>query len=156
MESKKPNPALNSRKLTDLCPELQNVAIFMIEEWDKLYPSLPNPIVVQTYRSPELQAAYYAQGREDLESVNKRRAVCGLAPITFKENANIITKAAPGKSKHQIYPSKAFDIAFVGGRGELDWSEHLFTTYAKIAGAKFPYLKWGGLFKFKDLPHFEI
>ena len=155
MESKQAPKHLNSRKLIDLCEELQDVVVYVTKEWDRLYPALPNPIVVQTYRSPELQAAYYSQGREDLESVNKRRKACELAPITFKENV-IITKAQPGKSKHQIYPSQAFDIAFIGGRGELDWSEGLFTTYAKIAGTKFPKLKWGGMFKFKDLPHFEI
>ena len=155
MESKQAPKHLNSRKLEDLCPDLQKVVMYMEVEWDKNFPEAPNPILTQTYRSPELQEAYYSQWREDLESVNKRRAVCGLAPITFKENV-IITKAQPGKSKHQIYPSQAFDIAFVGGRGELDWDEKLFTNYAKIAGAKFPKLKWGGMFKFKDNPHFEI
>jgi len=49
-------------------------------------------IVIETDRNQLVQNAYYAQGRESLEEVNRLRAIAGLYPITAKEN-KIITNA---------------------------------------------------------------
>jgi hypothetical protein len=49
-------------------------------------------VVIETDRSQLVQDAYYAQGRESLEEVNRLRVVAGLYPIKERENT-IITNA---------------------------------------------------------------
>jgi len=49
-------------------------------------------LVIETDRTQLIQNAYFAQGRESLEEVNRLRGIAGLAPITATENV-IITKA---------------------------------------------------------------
>jgi hypothetical protein len=49
-------------------------------------------VIIETDRTQLAQDAYYAQGREGIEKVNKRRAVAGLYPIKERENT-VITNA---------------------------------------------------------------
>lgn len=97
--------------------------------------------VLQGHRSEEEQKALYNQGK---------------------------TKLLPPKSKHNSYPSKAFDIVPY----PVDWSDKKrFTLLAGIIiaiGAKHGVkIRWGGAWdmnydkiiddqSFDDLPHFEI
>jgi hypothetical protein len=68
----------------------------------------------------------------------------------------IITNAKPGQSMHNpdaSGKSRAFDIAFVVGAGEVTWEGpwELVGAMAEHLG-----LTWGGHFKsFQDKPHFE-
>lgn len=111
-----------------------------------------NVVVIETFRTHEVQSAYYAQGRESLKSVNDKRLKAGLAVITEKENVKI-TNTKPGMSKHNI--GKAFDVA-PAVNGKIIWNDSaLFRELGSIG--KSVGLKWGGDWKsFKDSPHFEI
>lgn len=107
---------------------------------------------VETFRSDEVQSAYYCQGRADLKTVNDKRKKAGLYLITESEN-EIITNTKPGYSKHNL--GNAVDyVPLVNGKP--CWTDSkLFArmgVYAKQAG-----YKWGGDFKsIKDSPHCEI
>src|SRR6266852_3022892 len=50
-------------------------------------------------RTWEVQAAYYAQGRQDLGTVNERRKTAGMHSIPESENY-VVTDARPGDSWH--------------------------------------------------------
>jgi len=50
-------------------------------------------LVIETDRTQLIQNAYYAQGRDILEEVNRLRAIAGLGPITAEENRRVITNA---------------------------------------------------------------
>ena len=49
-------------------------------------------LIIETDRSQEVQNAYYAQGRQDIDEVNRLREKAGLYMIKEREN-RIITKA---------------------------------------------------------------
>ncbi|GAB3734934.1 M15 family metallopeptidase [Spirosoma lituiforme] len=148
-----------------LCvPRLQQAWAYLKEEWPKRYPDAPAVILVETYRSPDVQRAYYAQGREKLSIVNTIRMKNGLEAITEVENRRKITNAPPGKSLHQVSPSRAFDLGFVKG-GKMDWSEANYENAAHIIREKFPDVTWGADWnknwktsdeKFIDMPHFQV
>ena len=113
--------------------------------------------ITQTYRSPELQDAYYAQGREDLVSVNKRRVKVNLPPIKESEN-KIVTKAKGNTSPHNF--SLAFDFCPIKN-GKLDWND--IVTFKKVGeigeslNIEGYTLEWGGRFKsIVDFPHFQM
>lgn len=85
--------------------------------------------VTETYRTPERQAALYAQGR--------------TAP------GRIVTNARPGQSLHE--QRRAFDVAFPGPDPYSDdhpW--HLLGVWAKAPG-----LEWGGDWRRPDRPHLQ-
>ena len=82
--------------------------------------------VLETRRTPEVQAAYYAQGREPLDVVNAKRKVARLYLLTEKENRNMITWTL--KSKH--LDGLAIDIVPVIG-GRIPWV----ITNSKVAAA---------------------
>ena len=77
-------------------------------------------------RTPEMQKALYAQGREDLATVNALRLAVGQAAITDAQNHKVTWTMS---SKHVIDPtstdpdqrlSHAFDIA-VTQHGNPNW-----------------------------------
>ncbi|GAB2586589.1 M15 family metallopeptidase [Spirosoma areae] len=148
-----------------LCvPRLQQAWAHLQQQYSSLYPNGPKLILVETYRSPDVQRAYYAQGREKLAIVNKIRMANGLAAISEAENRHTITNAKPGSSKHQQKPAKAFDIGFVEG-GKLVWDEANYLRAAEILRADFPDITWGADWngngrtsdeRFIDRPHFEV
>ena len=145
-------------------PRLQEAWALLSANWVKLYPNGPKIILVETYRSPAVQAAYYAQGREPLAEVNKLRKAVGLYLLTEKENKGKITNAKPGQSKHQVNPSKAFDIGFVVG-GKMDYSPGHYQQADDILRPLCPDVTWGADWNrngktsdehFIDRPHFEV
>ena len=81
-----------------LRPKAKKLCELWIEECIKQGIDL---VITQTFRSPELQEAYYSQGRESLEIVNLKRKKVGLDKITEKEN-KIVTNAAPWTSPHNF------------------------------------------------------
>ena len=148
-----------------LCvPRLQAVWAWLKEEYPKRYPDAPKLILVETYRSPDVQRAYYAQGREKLAIVNKIRMANGLEAISESENRNKITNAKPGQSKHQVKPSKAFDIGFVKDK-QMVWAVDNYYRAAEMIRVQFPDVTWGADWNHNgrsdderliDRPHFQV
>ena len=105
-----------SRKIEDLSPitkELVEKAISILNEKNIDF------FINETYRSLDVQEAYYASGRKTLSEVNILRKKAGLYLYqTDKENI-VITKAMPGTSAHNyrlaidIYPLK---------NGKINWN----------------------------------
>ncbi len=124
----------SSRSEADLAPELVVVWHEMQAKFLALHPSLPQPFLTQTYRSPEDQNADYAKGR--------------TAP------GKVITNSRAGQSLHNYWPSFAFDVAFKDSQGNIAWSQNLFDALGQI-GLSLG-IGWGGLWlHFKDYPHYQ-
>jgi hypothetical protein len=141
-----------SRKIEDLTPEcavkFHQFSMAMHEEGIQF-------IVTNTRRTLEEQKAYYAQGRERIEEVNRLRGIAGLPAIGYQEN-KIITKTM--KSKHLM--GNAFDIAIVID-GEIIWNVNLDYDGDGVAEYKEAALigESVGLragLRFGDAPHYEI
>lgn len=119
-------------------------------------------IVTQTLRSEEEQTAFYAQGRDPVNEVNKLRSLANLSPITDKEN-KVITKAKTVWDSFHAY-GRAFDVAILNKDGKVDWSEEAdwnnsglsdWVELGKIGESIG--LEWGGNFSsLRDLPHFQL
>jgi len=119
-----------SRSKADLNPVLVQAYDKAVEKYEQTYPNAPQPFLTCTYRSNEEQE------------------------ILFKKRPKV-TNARAGQSPHNYKPSYAFDIAFIGVDKKLDWSPKLFKNFANII-AENSQVEWGGNWKFKDAPHFEL
>lgn len=79
-------------------------------------------VIEETLREEAVQAAYYAQGRQDLKTVNELRAAAGLYALSASENTHVITH------RPHIYQNKghgaglAADYAPVRGDGHKWYS----------------------------------
>ncbi|MFC5408009.1 hypothetical protein ACFPMF_01720 [Larkinella bovis] len=155
----------STRNISDAVVQLQPAWLYLQKQWSIRYPNLPKVILTEVFRPSAVQRAYYAQGREKIAIVNSLRRGAGMGPISEEANRQIVTKAKPGQSKHERYPSQAFDIAFVvPGTTKLDYTPRLFELAAAIIHEKFPNVIWGGDFNhngkaddgFVDRPHFEV
>jgi hypothetical protein len=67
-------------------------------------------IVTSTLRTQAEQFAYFAQGRQPLEEVNRLRKEAGLAPINEKENSRTVTRTLDSAHLKGL----AFDVAIIG------------------------------------------
>lgn len=124
-----------SRKLEDLDSVLASAFLECKRRYELAY--LSNKVIVTcTYRPNEEQNELYKQGRT-------------------KAGAKV-TNAKGGQSPHNYKPALAFDIAFLGKDEKLDWREEHFATFARIMKDVNPVIEWGGEWKFKDTPHFQI
>lgn len=125
-----------SRKIQDCVEALQVAWADASKTFAQLHPDLPQPFLTCTHRTEAEQLELYAQGRT--------------------KPGPKVTQLKKG-SKHNAYPSLAFDIAFKNKEGKLDWSPKLFKAFADIVANKHPSVEWGGNWsKFKDLPHFQV
>lgn len=125
-----------TRNIKDAAVKLKNAYEAAVVQWDQQHPSFPKPFLTCVYRSPQEQDALYNQGR------------------TTKGPK--VTNARGGQSKHNVYPSKAIDIAFKTGR-VVSWDVAYFREFARIILSVDSGIKWGGNFRtIKDNPHFEI
>ena len=132
-----------SRKKEDLEPFLMEAYLYAKQRFmDNSFHF--KPFLTCTHRSIEEQEELFSHGREDKKPV-----------VT---NCDGVSK----KSKHNYYPSRAFDIAFLRiGSRELSWDVYLFKLfnkyvqqYCNMVGGK---IKWGGEFKsFTDNPYYEL
>jgi hypothetical protein len=117
--------------------------------------------VLETLRTQEVQDAYYAQGREGLEEINRLRKIAGLYLLGADEAKRIVTNTR--RSPHQ--DGIAADIVPVMNNGKIPWTiteenAELWLTFGRLgreAG-----LEWGGawtpLDKFGigwDAPHYQ-
>lgn len=121
-----------SRRLNDLDPDVEAKAFELIKLADHDGIEL---IVTQTYRSPDQQAAIYAQGR--------------TAP------GRIVTHAPPGYSWHEF--RRAFDVAITHFPGDMT-KEDLYDGPWDHVGdlGESIGMEWGGRWKRPDRPHFQL
>jgi peptidoglycan L-alanyl-D-glutamate endopeptidase CwlK len=113
--------------------------VFVEYHYNKLYPNDPIPFLTCTHRDNAEQSELYAQGR------------------TTGKMGKIVTNAKAGQSPHNYKPALAFDVAFKKKDGTLDWNPKLFIKLYGIIQGNYPGLvKFGGDFKFKDYPHYEL
>lgn len=136
------------RSITYCTEELQEAWYDCYKKFRVKYPNLPIPILTCTYRSMEEQEALYNQpwDKKDNDGDGK-----------IDEPDEKVTNAKPGQSLHNLYPAKAFDIAFKKADGSIDWSLSLFQTFAEVMKEVNPKVEWGGSWKkFKDYPHFQL
>lgn len=125
-----------SRKIEDCVEILQAAWRDASHSFAFYYPEEPQPFLTCTYRSNAEQMELYAQGRTKP----------GKKVTNIRRNG-----------KHNVQPSKAFDIAFKTKSGAIDWSPALFEKFAAIISVQHPSVEWGGSWKsFKDLPHFQV
>jgi peptidoglycan L-alanyl-D-glutamate endopeptidase CwlK len=127
-----------SRRIEDLHPILRPLAVQFIA--DCVAEGI-RVIITCTYRSPEEQDELYAQGRT--------------------KPGRKVTNAKAGQSEHNTQlngtpAARAFDIAIKDSTGKLNWDAH--HRHWKRAGeiGKALGLVWGGDWKIRDLPHFEL
>ena len=125
-----------SRNINDCVPPLQDLWEKASRLYNELYPSGPSVFLTCTYRTNEEQEALYAKGKTE------------PGPIVTHIKRN---------GKHNVYPSKAFDIAFLKSADTCDWTHIHFIRFAEIVQKIAPHVQWGGNWQnFKDMPHFEI
>lgn len=149
-----------SRKPEDLTPS-------MFEKWrlfdQKMTAAGIKYILTCTARTDLEQIALYAQGRDSLLDVNRKRSAAGIAPISLAEASRKVTWTL--NSRHivsALHPkSYAFDIAIVKD-GKAVWDVKVdvndndkpdYEEAGKIGESCG--LVWGGRFKCPDLPHFQ-
>lgn len=126
-----------SRDLKDLDSRLVDVYNTAKGIYAYRYPSAPQPFITCTHRSNAEQNELYYLGRT--------------------KKGKIVTNAKAGQSKHNNYPSLAFDIAFIGLDKRLNWNNKHFKNFAEIVKEINPNVIWGGSFRtIPDAPHFEI
>ena len=148
-----------SRKLEDLYEPLRLVLEEALEEAKEKGLKV---LVTCTLRSPEEQQALYAQGRESVSKVNKKREAVGLVRIKEVANKKVTWTL---KSYHTCEPkSMAFDFA-IGSSGKVFWDLKVdvndndipdYREFAEICKSKNPNIEWGGDFRTtKDCPHIQ-
>ena len=125
-----------SRKLTDLHPILQELALKLIRNCKEMGISI---VLTQTLRTFAEQDVIYAQGRT--------------------KPGRIVTNARGGESYHNY--GLAFDVAVKSKYG-LTWDEladtndDLVADYHQVGEiAEELGLEWGGRWKFRDIPHYQ-
>ena len=96
-----------SRKLSDLKEPARSRAEAALAD---LKASGVSCVVTSTLRTVEEQVALYAQGRETLEAVNKKREAASLGPIHEKKisiraptaTGSASVKASPGEARTSL------------------------------------------------------
>jgi len=112
-------------------------------------------IVFEGRRTVAVQEAYYAQGRESLEEVNKKRAAAGLY-LLRSENDNKYKITWTLQSKH--IDGLAMDVLPADGRGNPTWDlAHYYKIFVTIRDcAKKAGLTCGADWNPPDWPHYQI
>lgn len=108
---------------------------------EMLYATTTHPDLMQWFidiqaSSPEVHISYAYRGKADQDKF-------------FREGKS---KAKFGQSPHNYKPTMAIDLFFLVD-GKADFS---MTKYKAIAEDMPNELEWGGSWKFRDGPHFEV
>jgi len=111
-------------------------------------------VVFEAKRSVLVQEAYFAQGREPLVEVNKKRLAAGLYLLQSDNQNYIITWTL--KSKH--IDGLAMDVLPADGRGNPTWDlAHYRKTFETIRDCgKKAGLTCGAEWDPPDWPHYQI
>jgi hypothetical protein len=119
------------RLRAQLHPDLAKAWDTAISLWLKQFPGCTVGIS-QAYRTPDQQKSYYEGRTSPYDGVT-----------SF--------------SKHQFYPSHAFDVAILGAFGKLDWNAHS-PLWDALGGhlTDQPGVMWGRSFHRPDSDHFEL
>jgi peptidoglycan L-alanyl-D-glutamate endopeptidase CwlK len=129
---------VSSRSIEDLHPILQPLAIQFLADCKEAGITA---FLTCTYRSSAEQDDLYAQGRT---KPGKR-----------------VTNAKGGQSQHNTTlqgkpAARAFDIAIKNRDGTVNWdASHPHWKQVGVIGKEIG-LVWGGDWKIRDLPHFEL
>ena len=134
-----------SRNHDDLHPTLRAAWESSLNEWVATKPGKPVPFLTCTHRDDEEQEILFMMSRNGKDDDGDGKV---------DESDEWRSNARAGQSKHNLYPAEALDVAFRNSQGKLDWSESLFNEFAVIM--KRHGVKWGGDWKRKDTPHFEL
>lgn len=139
-----------NRDINSLVPEAREKAQRMLYECNKAGIRV---MINECRRSKEVQAAYYAQGREGFDAINRKRKAAGLWAIGPLEANKIITWTL--QSKH--IDGKAIDIIPLAPDGKAWWdAPPKVWEGIGIIGENCGFI-WGGRWtKTPDKPHFEI
>jgi len=112
-------------------------------------------IVFEGFRTVAVQEAYFAQGRQSLEEVNKLRQKAGLWQLRSEKDNYTITWTL--KSKH--IDGLAMDVLPVDGRGNPTWDlAHYGQQFTAIreCGREAGLICGADWEKTPDWPHYEI
>jgi peptidoglycan L-alanyl-D-glutamate endopeptidase CwlK len=149
-----------SKALADLLPDVQIKATAALANLKAR--GIPY-VVTYTLRTYAEQAALYAQGRQDLLTVNSLRDVAGLPHIGQADNSYIVTQCdgkrksegGTGRSPHQL--GTALDVVPLGDTGPI-WPSASDPRWAQIAQSfKANGFEWGGDWAdFPDFPHYQL
>lgn len=149
-----------STALADLLPEVQAAATRALSDL-----KARDILVAVTYtlRTTAEQKALYAQGRQDLLTVNAMRDAAGLPHIGQSDNAYTVTncdgvslaQGGKGRSPHQL--GRALDVVPLGPAGPM-WPAPNDPRWEDIANSfEAEGFEWGGRWKgFVDLPHYQM
>jgi peptidoglycan LD-endopeptidase CwlK len=142
-----------SRALADLLPEAQAAATRALD--DLKAREIPY-YVFSTLRTTAEQEALYAQGREQLITVNALRQAAGIPAIGEKENLYTVTNCDGHKNKSQHQGGLAIDVVPLGPRGP-EWPIASDVRWEDIANSfEREGFEWGGRWKgFPDRPHYQ-
>jgi len=122
--------AINAARLSAVKPELANKCRAIIQLAANEGCTL---VITQGFRTNAEQDELYQIGRRGIRGERK------------------VTNARGGQSNHNH--GAAIDFAFVVG-GEISWNENLYANLGRWAHQVG--LKWGGDWKFRDMPHVEL
>ena len=131
--------ARQAARLAGVRPELAAAYGVALRRWlaEPKLQALGRPFVSEGHRSAAEQDALYAQGRTEPGTV-----------VTYKRG---------GESKHNAWPSRALDVAFLGADGAVSWAPALLARFAGLMKGADTRVRWGGDWPgFRDRPHFEV
>lgn len=146
-----------SRELNHLHPKLQPLAVEFLKKCAEQIQGAEVRIIC-TYRSNEVQAEMFAQGRTKMGP----RCACRVQPCKRHPLGLIVTKAKPGESQHNFQlggspASRAFDYGvFVDGKYDRAGSHRAWKQAGQIAMDLG--LNWFGApgSKFFELAHVQL
>lgn len=144
-----------SKDVKDLVPEMRDKVCDAVMKMNKdaqlKWLGVQCVAITETKRELAVQMAYYSRGRMAIGDVQKMYAAAGLYPISEKEAREFNTWTL--NSKHII--GKAVDIVPVV-KEKITWNvpSQVWERMGEIG--KDCGLNWGGDWKQKDYPHFEI
>jgi len=151
-----------NRDINSLKPKTRILGLKAIDLYTEKYKK--ELWVNETLRTSDVQSAYYAQGRLTKEEINALRSKVGLYLLDSDEAKKRVTN----NKGTDPFPHKfgiALDVCPVNGKGVCWWTAPLkewqniadIFKSVEIIDDKWKYkLEWGGDWKGKDNPHFQI